>query len=116
LNQFIHELPIPSIDENIVEWKGRLSFKQFIPSKRHRFGIKLFVLCYCESGYILDFFGYTGAQNQIDIIKPLGISGSVETLMKQYFHKGHIIYLGNWYTSPTLLKYLLRKKKQEGVE
>jgi len=37
------------IDESIVEWKGRLCFKQFIHSKRHRFGIKLFVLCDCES-------------------------------------------------------------------
>jgi len=99
------------IDESIVEWKGRLCFKQFIPSKRHRFGIKLFVLCDCESGYILDFLVYTGAQTQIDLIESLGMSGSVvSTLMKPYFHKGHIIYLDNWYTSPTLFKYLSRKK------
>lgn len=32
------------IEESIVEWKGRLLFKQYIPSKRHRFGIKLFIL------------------------------------------------------------------------
>lgn len=42
------------IDESIVEWKGRLSFKQYIPSKRHRFGIKMFILCDCASGYLLD--------------------------------------------------------------
>ena len=32
------------IDESLVLFKGRLSFKQYIPSKRHRFGQKLFVL------------------------------------------------------------------------
>jgi len=29
------------IDESLVLWKGRLSFKQFIKTKRHRFGIKI---------------------------------------------------------------------------
>jgi hypothetical protein len=38
------------IDESLVLFKGRLMFKQFIPSKRHRFGIKVFVLCDCETG------------------------------------------------------------------
>lgn len=37
------------ISERLVLWKGRLSFKQFIKSKRYRFGVKLFVLCDVES-------------------------------------------------------------------
>ena len=28
------------IDESLLLYKGRLSFKQYIPSKRNRFGIK----------------------------------------------------------------------------
>ena len=35
------------IDESLLLFKGRLSFKQYIPSKRHRFGVKLFILCDC---------------------------------------------------------------------
>ena len=34
-----------SIDEELLLWKGRLSFKQYIANKRSRFGIKLFSLC-----------------------------------------------------------------------
>ena len=34
-----------SIDESLLLWKGRLSFKQYIPLKRARFGIKTFMLC-----------------------------------------------------------------------
>lgn len=32
-----------AIDESLVLWKGRLSFKQYIKTKRHRFGIKLYL-------------------------------------------------------------------------
>lgn len=38
-----------AIDESLLLWKGRLSFKQYIKSKRHRFGIKLYILCDCET-------------------------------------------------------------------
>ena len=53
------------IDESLMLYKGRLTFKQYIPSKRSRFGIKLFVLCDCKTGTILDFIVYTGTD--IDI-------------------------------------------------
>ena len=33
-----------SIDEHLLLWKGRLGFKQYIPNKRARFGIKMFSL------------------------------------------------------------------------
>ena len=42
------------VDESLVLWKGRLGFKQYMPSKRHRFGIKLFQLVDCETKFILD--------------------------------------------------------------
>ena len=38
-----------SIDEELLLWKGRLSFKQYIPNKR--FGIKMFSLC-DDTGYL----------------------------------------------------------------
>jgi hypothetical protein len=53
------------IDESLTLFKGRLLFKQYIPSKRHRFGIKTFVICDCETGYVLDFIVYTGATTEI---------------------------------------------------
>ena len=33
-----------AIDEELLLWKGRLGFKQYIPNKRSRFGIKMFSL------------------------------------------------------------------------
>lgn len=95
------------VDESIVEWKGRLKFKQYIPSKRHRFGIKLFVLCDCKTGYVLDYLVYTGDNKHIHFNESLQQSGSViSTLMEPYLNKSHIIYMDNWYSSPLLYQYL----------
>jgi len=49
------------IDKSLMLWKVRLHFKQYIPSKRHRFGIKIFILCDCRIGFLLDFVIYTGS-------------------------------------------------------
>lgn len=49
------------IDESLLLWKGRLRFKQYIPLKRNRFGIKLFMIVDCETGFVLGFVVYTGA-------------------------------------------------------
>ncbi|XP_068250592.1 piggyBac transposable element-derived protein 4-like [Palaemon carinicauda] len=84
------------IDESLILFKGRLVFKQYIPSKRHRFGIKLFVLCDCETGIVLDIKVYIGTD--IDIPKEdqgsgLGFSGAVVMKMRApYIDHGHILY------------------------
>ena len=96
------------IDESLVLFRGRLAFKQYIPSKRHRFGIKLFVLCDCETGIILDAIVYTGTHVDIPEKDPLGYSGAVvRKMMTRYLNQGHILYTDNWYTSPSLSKFLL---------
>ena len=46
------------IDESLLLWKGQLHFKQYIPLKRSRFGIKLFMLCE-DGGYTYPFQVYT---------------------------------------------------------
>ena len=51
-----------SIDEELVLLKGRLLFKQFIPSKRARFGLKIFALCDTH-GYFYTASVYTGQPN-----------------------------------------------------
>ena len=41
-----------SIDELLLLWKGRLSWKQYIPNKQSRFGLKSFVLCEAKTVYV----------------------------------------------------------------
>ncbi|XP_025209042.1 piggyBac transposable element-derived protein 4-like [Melanaphis sacchari] len=100
------------IDESLVLWKGRLSLEQFIKSKRHRFRVKLFVLCDVETNFILDFIIYTVAETHLlQCDKNIGISGAViMTLTAPYLKKGHNLYRDNWYTSPILCQHLYKKK------
>ena len=98
------------IDESLVLWRGRLSFKQYIPSKRHRFGLKLFVLCDCRSGYVQDIILYTGKETYLDHEDEGLPSNVVKTLMSPYLDKNHILYVDNWYTSPLLFQYLLNQQ------
>ena len=95
------------IDESLLLFKGRLSIKQYIKSKRHRFGVKLYVLCDCKTGMILDIIVYTGTAVDIPSNDPLGHSGSVvKVLMSKYLDQGHILYTDNFYTSPGLSAFL----------
>ncbi|XP_047106295.1 piggyBac transposable element-derived protein 4-like [Schistocerca piceifrons] len=79
------------VDERLLLFKRRLSFKQYIPSKRSRFGIKTFVLCNCKTAYVLGFIIYTGTTTEIEVHN-LGKSGDiVATLMKPYLERGHTL-------------------------
>ena len=48
-----------AIDEELLLWKRRLGFKQYIRNKRARFGIKMFSVCEV-SGYLWNSFVYVG--------------------------------------------------------
>ncbi|MEM7299394.1 MAG: hypothetical protein AAF391_14145, partial [Bacteroidota bacterium] len=109
-----------AIDEYLSLWKGRLSFRVYIPSKRERYGIKLFMLCESSSGYLSKFIIYSGAatdygdcsgidlpQDHVrslttvfeDLKSPTKV---VLSLMRPFFNKGYHLTLDNYYTSPEL--------------
>ena len=43
-----------SIDESMVKFKGRLSFRQYLPAKPIKWGIKIWALCEPSTGYACD--------------------------------------------------------------
>ena len=51
------------IDKVVVPFKGRVIFKQYIPKKHKRFGIKMFKLC-DSTGYTYDMKVYLGKDRQ----------------------------------------------------
>ncbi|XP_014614261.1 PREDICTED: piggyBac transposable element-derived protein 4-like [Polistes canadensis] len=85
------------IDESLLLYKGRLSFKQYIPSKRSRFGIKSFISSDCDTGFVQDLIIYAGSSTTVDSENAsMGKSGAiVETLMKPHLGKGHTLYVDN---------------------
>lgn len=96
------------IDESLVQWRGKIRFRQYIPSKRHRFGLKLFVMCDCKTGYIIDMILYTTDTTELRYDRSSGLPAAVvKTLMDPLLGNGHVLYCDNWYTSPALFKFLL---------
>ena len=90
-----------------------MNFKQYIPNKRSRFGVKFFSL-FIESGYLRNTYVYIGRDTRHEdsnLIKQLGKSGAViPKLMSDLFGKGYHLHVGNWYTSVNLARNLLDNK------
>ena len=51
-----------AIDETLIKFKGNVHFRQFLPIKPGRFGIKTFTLAESTSGYLLNSKIYTGKE------------------------------------------------------
>lgn len=96
------------IDETLVPWRGRLIFRQYIPNKAHKYGIKLFKLCSTE-GYTYNISIYSGKSK--DGTRTVGLAKSVCTkLMEKLLNEGRTLYVDNFYTSYELAKLFLAQK------
>ena len=97
-----------SVDESLLLWKGRLGWKQFIPIKRARFGIKSFEICK-SSGYIWNFFVYMGKDTvyhpDVAADLPMG-SKVIYSLVNPLFGKGYCISMDNFFSSSQLYNML----------
>ena len=98
-----------SIDESLMLWKGRLGWRQYIPSKRARYGIKSYEICDSQSGYIWDFFVYTGKEtaflNEYHEEKSMGTK-CILTLAHELLGKGYCISMDNFFSSTQLFDKL----------
>lgn len=85
-----------SLDESMVLWRGRLVFRQYVKNKRHKYGIKMYMLAE-PNGVVLNSIVYTGALG--------GASGRGHTqkvvlaLLEGRFGLGHSIYMDSYYNS-----------------
>uniref|UniRef100_A0A914WRT8 PiggyBac transposable element-derived protein domain-containing protein n=1 Tax=Plectus sambesii TaxID=2011161 RepID=A0A914WRT8_9BILA len=95
------------IDESLIPFRGRIIFRQYIPNKRHRYGIKVFKLC-SQGGYTFNMAIYAGKQAQ----KRVGSVAEdvVMKLLDELLDSGRTLYTDNWYTGVPLAKMLLSKE------
>lgn len=96
--------PVLAVDETMVPFRGRLGFRQYIPGKRHKYGVKLFKLC-CPEAYTYNVEIYQGKSS---------LSGTdslskavVLRLCDDYLDSGRTIITDNFYTSIQLAESLL---------
>lgn len=96
------------VDESLLLWKGNLSWKQYISTKRARFGMKLFILSESQSGYVQNIILYTGKDTNYSSNYPQEKQSTriVLELTHDLLNKGYRIYLDNFYTLIHLAKLL----------
>lgn len=93
------------IDESVIPFVGRLSFRQYIKNKRHRYGIKVFKLC-INDRYTVGFKIYAGQES----IPGEAVSTKIEMeLAADYLDEGRTMFTDNWYTSVSLARELLSR-------
>jgi hypothetical protein len=117
LNNKFQNLYLPgqniSVDESLTLWKGRLSFKQYIPLKAAKFGIKTYELCEANSGYLWSLVVYTGRdthfQSSLVTQEMNKTTAIVLHLVEPLLGKGHTVWLDNFYNSPALARLLKDK-------
>lgn len=97
-----------SVDEAMVGYKGRIYFKQYMPQKPTKWGIKVWSIADSHSGYLLKCDIYLGKKQESQNDLLLG-EQVVMHLTEPFTGKWHHVYFDNVFTSLRLMSLLLEK-------
>lgn len=98
-----------SLDESLILFRGRLHFRQYIKSKKARYGIKFYVLTTAD-GYVLNIFMYCGKGDESTKKSDESTKKTemiVMKLLRPYLMKGHHVFMDNFYNDVELSQKLL---------
>ncbi|XP_064600751.1 piggyBac transposable element-derived protein 4-like [Liolophura sinensis] len=90
-----------SVDEARIPFRGCLSFRQYLPAKPCKFGIKVWELPDSYNGYVYKMQMYTGRSENGTREERLA-SRVVKDLTRCLVGKNHHVYMDNFCTSPEL--------------
>ncbi|XP_041792004.1 piggyBac transposable element-derived protein 4-like [Chelmon rostratus] len=96
-----------TVDERLVPFRGRCAFKQYMPSKPGKYGIKIWVACDAQTSYAWNMQMYTG--KPVDG-QPEKNQGQRVVLEVTEGLRGHTITCDNFFTSYALGQELLKRK------
>ncbi|KAK7121548.1 hypothetical protein R3I93_022589 [Phoxinus phoxinus] len=96
-----------TVDECLVPFRGRCSFKQYMPSKPARYGIKIWAACDSKTSYAYNMQIYTGKPADGQREKNLGMRVVLDMSAGL---QGHTITCDNYFTSYALGQELLKRK------
>lgn len=99
-----------TIDEQLVAFRGRCSFRQFMKNKPAKYGLKIFTLTDAKMFYVKAMEIYVGSQSENSPYqhsnKPFDV---VLRLVKFILGSGRNITADNWFSSIPLVTELLTK-------
>lgn len=94
-----------TVDEQLVPFRGRCPFKQYMPSKPDKYGMKIWWACDSKTFYPLNGIPYVGKVSK-EITKGLGRM-VVQQLVQPYFYSNRNITFDNYFTDMLLTENLL---------
>ena len=92
-----------SIDESMVKWRGRLSFKVYQKEKPTKYGIKSYMLTDAKSKYCWNMDVYHGVSKTLKET----VTGLLTSKCMSLWHS---LYMDNFYNSVALSEFLLDQK------
>jgi hypothetical protein len=98
-----------TVDEQLIPTRGRCNFRQYIPSKPGKYGLKIFWCCDSDTAYPLNGEVYLGRQS--DAAAAAQDKNRIRNLVKRLVHPwintGRSITTDNYFTSAELAEDLL---------
>lgn len=91
-----------TIDEKLQAFRGRCSFKMYIPNKPAKYGIKIFAVCDAINFYTSNLEIYAGVQPDGPFKLDNSASSVVKRLVQPIRNTGRNITTDNWFTSVPL--------------
>ena len=99
-----------TIVEKLEAFRGRCGFKQYIPSKPNKYGIKIFALADAKCFYTCNMEVYVGQQPD----GPFKVSNSPGAVVQRLYEPikgtGRNVTMDNWFTSLDLLEKMHKDK------
>ena len=95
-----------SIDETMIAFRGQLSFRQYIPGKPTKYGIKVWVRADSHNGYVHEFEVYVGKPH--GVAREVGLGKKVVLKLSEKLRgKNNHLYFDNYFNSVELQEKLL---------
>lgn len=104
-----------SVDEGMLAFKGRSYIRQFMPAKRTRYGLKVFILACSDTGYAHSLKLEEGLRPGDKSRKGYGGTVIKELATISKCKAGTTVYADNWFTSVGLAWDLVKKFKMHLV-
>ena len=99
--------PTLTVEEQLMPWRGRCAFLQYLPSKPDKYGIRIFWICDSENGFPLHgdpYLGRNGQKRETNVGR-----NTATALASPYFGSGRNLTVDNFFSDMELSAHLLAK-------
>ena len=103
------------IDESTIAFKGRSQYKMYNPQKPHKWGLRVFTLAHCKTGYLCAFEPYYGSdttkclpRSDLPFTARVVLHLCSELLQKVDVGDGYHLYTDRYYSGHSLSQELLK--------